>query len=300
MHCPPPSFADLGKSASDLPDYGFCSPGFVGVEAKTRSSTGVETGATGSQDLSSGDTRAELETSWTSKNGKVNLTKKWNSDKILEAGVNLDNCLVEGLKLSLSKSLAVDSMERSAAASVSYVRPNVHFAASSDLSFPLSKPVVNASAVMLNQGWVLGAEALLDTATQRLTGATVALGYRANDVFLLHSRINAFEWVVKSNESASKINGSIFQFVNKNLKTGLSFSWDGEADTRQNLSYNVAAQYHFHRDASVSTRVDHLGQIGVGLRFLLFPGVNLGFGLDVNAKNFDAGGHKVGANIQFE
>ena len=71
-------------------------------------------------------------------------------------------------QLSLSKSLAVDSMERSAAASVSYVRPNVHFAASSDLSFPLSKPVVNASAVMLNQGWVLGAEALLDTGRQRL------------------------------------------------------------------------------------------------------------------------------------
>ena len=37
-------------------------------------------------------------------------------------------------------------------------------------------------------------------ATQRVTGATLALGYRANDVFLLHSRVNAFEWLITTNE----------------------------------------------------------------------------------------------------
>lgn len=300
MSCPPPSFADLGASARDLSDYGFCFPGFVGIEAKTRSSTGLETSANGTHDLVTGEAKAELATVWTSKNGKASLSNKWNSDKILETGFNLENCLAEGLKLSLSKSLSVESKDLSGTASVDLVRPNVHFAASADFSFPLSKPVVNASAVLHKKGWLLGAEALLDTATQRVTGANVALGYRANDVFLLHSRINAFEWLINSNENASKINGSIFQFVNKNLKTGLSFSWDGEADTRQNLTYTIASQYIFHRDASVSGRVDQDGIVGVALRFLLFPGVNLGFGLDIDATNFNAGGHKVGANIQFE
>jgi len=300
MHCPPPSFADLGAAARDLSDYGFCVPGFVGVDASTRSTTGVETAASGTHDVVTGEARAELNTSWTSKNGKVNLTKKWSTDKILEMGVNLENCLVEGLKLSVTKSLTVETKEASAVASVNMVRPNVHFAASSDLSFPVSKPVINASAVLAKKGWILGAETLLDTATQRVTGATVALGYRANDVFLLHSRVNAFEWIINTNENATKIGGSIFQFVNKNLKTGLSFSWDGEADTRQNLTYNLATQYHFHRDASVSARVNQDGLVGLALRFLLFPGVNLGLGIDIDGKNFNAGGHKLGANIQFQ
>lgn len=300
MSCPPPSFADLGASARDLRDYGFCFPGFVGIEVKTRSNTGLETSATGNHDVVTSEAKAELATVWTSKNGKASVSNKWNSDKILETGIDLENYLVEGLKLSLSKSLSVESKDLSGTASVDLVRPNIHFSASADVSLPLSKPVVNASAVWNKKGWLLGAEALLDTATQRMTGANVALGYRANDVFLLHSRINAFEWIVNSNENASKVGGSIFQFVNKNLKTGLSFAWDGEADTRQNLTYTLASQYHFHRDASVSARVDQNGLVGVALRFLLFPGVNLGLGLDIGASNFSAGGHKVGANIQFE
>lgn len=300
MTCPPPAFGDLGAAARDFSDYGFVLSGFVGVDVKTRSPTGVETGATGTHDIVTGEAKAELATAWTSKNGKASLSNKWNSDKILESGINLENYLVDGFKLSLSKSLSVESKDLNGSATIHLERRNVHLAASADLSFPLSKPVVNASAVYSKKGWLLGAEALLDTATQRMTGANVALGYRANDVFLLHSRINAFEWVINANENASKINGSIFQFVNKNLKTGLSFSWDGEADTRQNLAYTLASQYHFHRDASVSARVNQSGLVGLALRFLLFPGIYLGLGLDVDAKNFGAGGHKLGANIQFE
>ena len=66
-------------------------------------------------------------------------------------------------QLSLSNTLAVESKDASAAASLHLLRPNVHFAASADLSFPLSKPVVNASAVLAKKGWILGAETLLDT-----------------------------------------------------------------------------------------------------------------------------------------
>ena len=66
-------------------------------------------------------------------------------------------------QLSLSNTLAVESKDASAAASLHLLRPNVHFAASTDLSFPLSKPVVNASAVLAKKGWILGAETLLDT-----------------------------------------------------------------------------------------------------------------------------------------
>ena len=101
MHCPPPSFAELGSSAKDLSEYGFSVPGFVSVDVKTRSSTsGVETGATGSHDAETGEARAELNTSWTSKNGKVNLTNKWGTEKVLETGVNLENILIDGLKVS--------------------------------------------------------------------------------------------------------------------------------------------------------------------------------------------------------
>ena len=54
------------------------------------------------------------------------------------------------------------------------------------------------------------------------------------------------------------------------------------------------------RDASVSARVNQNGLVGLALRFLLFSGVNLTLGIDIDGKNFSAGGHKVGANIQFE
>ena len=102
MNCPPPSFADLGAAARDLTDYGFYIPGFVGIDAKTRSSTGVESSAVGTHDVETGEAKAELNTSWTSKNGKVSLTKKWDTAKVLETGINLENCLVEGLKVRFS------------------------------------------------------------------------------------------------------------------------------------------------------------------------------------------------------
>ena len=102
MSCPPPSFADLGSSARDLGDYGFCAPGFLGIDVRTRSSTGVETGAKGTHDVVSGEAKADLATAWTSKNGKTSLSNKWNSDKILETGVHLENHLLDGLKVCQS------------------------------------------------------------------------------------------------------------------------------------------------------------------------------------------------------
>ena len=58
-----------------------------------------------------------------------------------------------------------------------------------DMDVNLGGPLVNASATMGHQGWLLGYQMAFDSAKSKLTKNNFAIGYSTGD-FVLHTNVN--------------------------------------------------------------------------------------------------------------
>lgn len=279
----PPSYSDLGKSARDLFDKGF-NYGFSKIDLKTKTGSGIEFTTKGSSSHDTGKIDGSLETKYKQPKHGLTFTEKWTTDNNLSTEVAIEDQIATGLKLTLCTSFSPNTGKKAGTAKVAYKRDYINTNLNTDFDF--AGPTLNGSTVLGYEGWQAGYQFGFDTSKSALTKNNVALGYCGADFQLLFN-VN----------DTSEFGGSIYQSVNSKLATAIQLSWSaGQKNTR----FGAAAKYSIDSDASLSTKVNNAGQVGFGYSHNLRKGVKLTLSSLIDAKNFNAGGHKLGFGLEFE
>ena len=117
----------------------------------------------------------------------LTVTKKWNTDNVVNLNVDLQDKLLSGLKLSLDSSFSPDSGAKNGKLKAELKTSAALLSVDTDLN--LGGPLVNSSAVVGHNGWLAGLQMAFDTSKSKLVKNNFSLGYSTGD-FVLHSNVN--------------------------------------------------------------------------------------------------------------
>jgi len=282
----PPQYSDLGKSARDLFDKGF-NYGFAKFDLKTKTGSGMEFTTKGVSSNDTGKITGSLETKYTGKKVKhgLTLTEKWTTENNLSTEVAIEDQIATGLKVTLCTAFSPNTGKKSGALKTSY-KSDCGINTNLDTDFEFAGPTLQGSAVLGYEGWLAGYQFAFDTSKSALTKNNVALGYTGSDVQLLASVNDGCDFA-----------GSLYQSVNQDLAVGVQLSWTaGQNNTR----FGVASKYNIDANASISSKLDNSGHMGLGYSHVIRPGVKLNLSSLIDGKNLNEGGHKLGLGIEFE
>jgi len=282
----PPAFADLGKATRDLFSKGF-NYGLYKVEAKTKTSNGIEFTSTGSSNHDTKKFLGNLETKYKWNDYGITFTEKWNTDNQLATEVSVEDQLVKGLKLSFDTQFVPQTGKKSGKIKTEYKQEYVH--TNLDVDFNFTGPTVFGAAVVGYRGWLAGFNVALDTsktASALLSQKNFALGYTKDDLTL--------HWAVKDN---SEFTSSVNQKVSKKLETGIQMDWVyGSNDTR----FALAAKYTPDSDTTIRAKLNNATQLALSYQQKIRDGVTLTLSTHIEGKNFSDGGHKFGIGVDFD
>jgi len=279
----PPSFSDLGKQARDTFSKGY-NFGLWKLDCKTKTQSGIEFNTAGHSNQESGKVFGSLETKYKVNDYGLTLTEKWSTDNTLFAEVAVQDQLLEGLKLAFEGTFAPQSGDKTGKFKIGYGHENVKVDA--DMNIDLSGPLVNASAVFGYQGWLGGYKTAFDSRQSKLVANNIALGYSTKD-FILHTAVNNGEEFV----------GSVYQRCSPKLDCAVQLSW---ASGGNNTKLGIGAKYMLEDDVFLRAKVNNDSQVGIGYQQKLRDGITLSLSTLIDAKNFNAGGHKIGLGLELE
>ena len=155
-----------------------------------------------------------------------------------------------------------------------------------NVAFDAAGPIVNGSAVVGHQGWLAGFQYVYSTARAALTKHTFAVGYKAKD-FTIFANLN----------DGNEVGGTVYQRLNNKLETGVQLAWtSGTTQTR----FALASKYQLDPQTALGVKVNNLCQVGLSFQQLLRPGVKLTLSGLFEARNLNAGGHKVGLGLEID
>ncbi|XP_057240481.1 voltage-dependent anion-selective channel protein 3 isoform X2 [Malurus melanocephalus] len=246
--------------------------------------TQLEFTATGSSNTDTGKASGSLETKYKMKDCGLTFTQKWNTDNTLGTEVSVEDQLAEGLKVALETTFVPNTGKKSGKLKTSYKREYVHLGCNIDID--LSGPTIYGWTVLGYEGWLAGYQMAFDTAKSKLSQNNFALGYKAGD-FQLHTNVN----------DGTEFGGSIYQKVNDKMETSVNLAWTAGSN---NTRFGIAAKYQLDENTSCVAKVNNASLIGIGYTHALRPGVKLTLSGLIDAKNFSAGGHKIGLGFEVE
>jgi voltage-dependent anion channel protein 2 len=279
----PPSYCDLGKNARDIFSKGYHF-GLWKLDVKTKTQSGIEFNTAGHSTQESGKVFGSLETKYKVKNYGLTLTEQWTTDNTLFTEIAVQDQLVEGLKLAFQGTFAPQSGDKTGKFKLAYGHDNVKVDA--DMNVDLSGPLVNASGVLGYEGWLAGYQTAFNSRQSKLVKNNFALGYSTKD-FIVHTAVNNGEEFV----------GSIFQRCSDKLDSALQLSWSSGGN---NTKLGIGAKYMLEEDVFLRAKVNNDSQVGIGYQQKLRDGITLNLSALIDAKNFNAGGHKLGAALELE
>lgn len=279
----PPTYGDLGKAARDLFSKGY-SYGSHKVEVKTKTSSGVKFTTKGNNNTDTGRLSGDLTTEYKCSDYGLTFKETWNTDNVLSTEVTIEDQLAQGLKLAFDTSFAPQTGKKSGKVKTGYKNDYVNL--NCDVDFDFSGPTVNGAAVLGYNGFLGGYQMAFDTSKSKLAKSNFSLGYEAGD-FILNTNVN----------DATEFGGSVFQKVNDDLQTGVQLSWTSGTNTTR---FGIAGKYTLDKNSSISAKVNNVGQVGLGYSQNIRDGVKLTLSSLVEAKNINAGGHKIGMGLEFD
>jgi len=280
---PPPSYSDLGKQARDIFGKGYHF-GLWKLDCKTKTESGVEFATSGTSSQESGKVLGSLETKYKCDEYGLTLSEKWTTDNRLTTDITHTDKFLKGLKLTFEGSFAPQSGNKDGKLKVSYGQDLVKI--DSDVNLDFAGPVINASGVVGYEGWLAGYQTSFNSQTTKLVANNFAIGYVGKE-FAVHSNVN----------NGQEFAGSIYHKVNPDLGCGVQLSWSAGSN---NTRFSIGAQYNLDKDATVRAKVDNSSQIGLGYQQKLRDGITLTLSTLIDGKNFNAGGHKIGAALELE
>lgn len=279
----PPTYGDLGKAARDLFSKKF-NYGAQKIEVKTKSSNGVKFTSKGNNNTDTGRMSGDLTSEYKCSDHGLTLKESWTTDNVLSTEVTIEDQLAQGLKLAFDTSFAPQTGKKSGKVKTGYKNDYVNV--NCDVDFDFSGPTVNGAAVLGYNGFLGGYQMAFDTSKSKLTKSNFSAGYAAGD-FTLNTYAN----------DAAEFGGSISQNVNDNLDTAVQLSWTTGSNA---VRFGLAGKYVLDKSASVSAKVNNNGQVGLAYSQDVRDGVTLTLSALVEAKNINAGGHKVGMGLEFD
>lgn len=95
----------------------------------------------------------------------------------------------------------------------------------------------------------------------------------------------------------TEYNGSIYHKVSPNLSTGVQLSWSARTNTTK---IGIAGQYQLDKDITLRGKIHNNSLIGLGYQQKLHDRITLSLSTLIDAKNFNAGGHKLGFALEVE
>jgi len=281
MACNPVKFSDLDKDAKDLLSKNFCF-GLIKLEATTKSLHGADFTVDGTNNTESGSVLAGLQAKY--KHKDFTFTEKWNTNNLLTANFVLEDNLVKGLKTDFDVSYSPATGKKTAALKAAYKHEYVHTTHDLDLDF--AGPVVHNSMVVGYKGWLLGGQASYDTGAKKVSTNSLSLSYHGDDI-RIHSGVTDF----------SKYHGSVHHKVCDNLSAAASLGFTMDAASP---SLTVGAHYKVDSDTFYKVKVDNALRVGVSYVSKLRDGAEITLSGLFNAKNMNAGGHKVGLSLKLD
>lgn len=279
----PPSYSDLGKSAKDLFSKGF-NYGFQKLDVKTKTENGVKFTTKLSNNSDTGRANGELSTEYKYSDYGLSLKEKWTTDNELTSEVTIEDKLAEGLKFTFETSFRPTTGKKNGKVKSAYKNDYVNM--NCDVDFDFSGPTIHGAAVAGYKGYLAGYQMSFDTSKSKLAKSNFALGYTAGD-FTLHTTVI----------DAAEFAGSVHQKVNKEVETGVNLSWTPGSNA---CKFDIGGKYNLDKETSVSAKVNNNGQLGFGYSQNIRDGVKLTLSSLVEAKNINAGGHKLGLGIEFD
>ncbi|GAA5881697.1 hypothetical protein JCM8547_007989, partial [Rhodosporidiobolus lusitaniae] len=281
----PPSWKDLGKSASDLLNKDFPLSGNA-LEVKTRAPNGVTFRVAGNRDTKSGAIAGDLEGKYIDAKNGVTLTQTWTTANVLKTQVELENQLAKGLKFDIQGHLLPATQGKSAYVTAIYKQPSLHTRALLDV---FKGPTFTADAVIGRDGFLLGAESTYSVPTGSITRYALGLGYAAPSYTVtLHGLANL-----------SVFSASYYHKVSKDVEAGAKAIWDSKS-TASAVGLELGAKSYIDNTAFVKAKVNNAGVVVLGYTQALRPGVKASFGLAVDTARLGESAHKVGTSLTFE
>jgi len=277
----PPSYADLGKSSRDVFSKGFHF-GVMKLNVKTKTEQGVEFSSEGSSNMDTNKVAGSLETKYKCSKYGMTFTEKWTTDNNLTAKVDVQDQMVKGLKLTFDSAFSPQTGAKSGKVKAEYKHDMC--TANADVDLNMGGPMVNAAAVVGHNGWLAGYQMAFDSSKSKITKNNFGVGYSVGD-FVVHTNVN----------DGQTFGANVFQRVNRDLETGINLGWSSSSNA---TNFGVACKYNLDRDASIRAKINNSSQIGLGYQQKLRDGVTLTLSTLIDGKNFNQGGHKVGANLE--
>ncbi|KAM0756433.1 voltage-dependent ion-selective channel [Meredithblackwellia eburnea MCA 4105] len=289
----PPSWKDLGKSASDLLSKDYPLVGNQ-LEVKTRAPNNVAFKVAGTRDAKSNLIAGDIEGKYTDPKNGVTFTQTWTTTNILKTQVELENQIAKGLKLDIATSLLPATQGKTALVTAIYKQPSLHTRAVLDV---LKGPTFTADAVVGRDGFLFGAESTYSVPSGSITRYAVGLGYAAPSYTVtLHGLSNL-----------SVFSASYYHKVNKDVEAGAKAIWDSKSTT-SNVGLEVGTKAYLDNTAFVKAKINNAGIFVLGFTQALRPGVKASFGValdtqklnEVSAAGTGVSAHKVGTSLVFE
>ncbi|CAF1562632.1 unnamed protein product [Rotaria magnacalcarata] len=279
----PPKFTDLNKQVSDIFNKGYFFNVFK-LDVKTRTANGVNFNVVGEHNTEASRTSGSLETKYVVPEYGLTFLEKWNTDNLLKCEITADNRLAEGFKVVFDASLVPNTGKKTAELRTAYTHDKAHV--ETNVAFDKDGPILNGALVLGHQGWLAGYQYIFNTARSTLTKNNFAVGFKAKD-FTLFANMN----------DGNEVGGSVYQRINDQLETGVQLAWTaGSNQTR----FALASKYQLDSQTLVSAKVNNICQVGLSFQQLLRPGVKLTLSALFEAKNLNAGGHKVGFGLELD
>jgi len=279
----PPKYGDLNKQASDLFNKGYFLNLFK-LDVKTRTANGVNFNVVGEHNTQTTNTLGSLETKYVVPEYGLTFLEKWNTDNLLKCEITADDQLAKGFKVTFDGSIIPNTGKKTADLRTTYVHDKAQV--ETNIGFDATGPILNGSVVLGHQGWSTGYQYVYSTAKGALTKNNFAIGYKAKD-FTLFANLN----------DGNEVGGSVYQRINNQLETGVQLAWtSGTNQTR----FALASKYQLDNQTAVGVKVNNICQLGLSFQQFLRPGVKLILSGLFEARNLNAGGHKVGLGLEID
>jgi len=277
----PAKYADLGKEARDLINKNFHIGAFK-LEVNTSSDSGVKFKTEGAHNTDTGAVAASIETKFTLAPYGIANTLKWHTDNVISNTVGVENKLIDGLKIDLDSSMAVNTGKTALKLKTAYKAADMfHGTLDVDLA---AAPTAHLSGVLAYQGLHAGYQASYDSGSSKLLANNVSLTYKQGDLVLHGGVLNANKYV-----------GSIHHQVDKDISAAASVEYSAGS-----TAITLGGKYALDAHTAMKVKVDNQLRLGVAYVQTVKPGVTLtGSGL-INAKALDQGGHKIGLMLNFD
>jgi hypothetical protein len=130
----------------------------------------------GAKDNKSGAIASDIKAKYSDKSRGLTFTETWTTNNVMGAQLELDNSIVQGLKLDLNASLLPEKGTKNAKAGFEYKQEYVFTRSSLDL---FKGPTLFADTVVGSNGFVVGADVAYDVSEAKVAKYGAALGYIA-------------------------------------------------------------------------------------------------------------------------